>query len=273
MRIPALRLRWINYACYEIVLPDQKRIVIDPCIDFTKEVPFSAEDFGKVDYILLSHTHYDHTMEIGNILKGSKPKIIVGSLSAYDLCKFFEIDFDQIYPVAPNETLEFDGFTLDVYRGKHTSVNSTDGTNTINRRKFGAFPAGHHECDIYGSIEYMNYLITTGQNVRILNWGGPKETVYFNNIFTIAKKMAPNIIIKQLSTKYTPEEFAETMAILHPQIVLPLHQDGVDRKGTITAKEYIARANTRLEELGSQTRIVDPPQYEFLDFYMGVDHV
>lgn len=33
MYIQGLKIRYINYACYEIVLPNGKVIVVDPCID------------------------------------------------------------------------------------------------------------------------------------------------------------------------------------------------------------------------------------------------
>ena len=33
MFINGLKFRYVNYACYEIVLPNGKVIVVDPCID------------------------------------------------------------------------------------------------------------------------------------------------------------------------------------------------------------------------------------------------
>ena len=272
MKIESLRLRWINYACYEIVLPNGKKIVIDPCIDYTKEVDFKAADFGKVDYIILSHSHYDHTMEIGNILKENRARLIAGEMSVYALCKFFDVDFDLLFPVSANESYEYDDFCLDVYRGKHTLMNNDH--NTMAKRVWSdVFPKGHRECDIYGSMEYMNYLITTNENIRILNWGGPKENFYFNNIFDVCKQKRPNIIIKQLSTKYTPVEFADTIAKLKAQIVLPLHQDGVDRKGQISSHEYIETVNERLEEICSKTRVIEPKRYEWIEIYIGANYV
>ena len=35
MNTNPIKIRYVNYACYEIVLPNGKVIVIDPCIDFT----------------------------------------------------------------------------------------------------------------------------------------------------------------------------------------------------------------------------------------------
>lgn len=135
MNLETLKLRWINYACYEIVLPNKKTIIVDPCIDFEKKASFTYEDFTGCDYILLSHTHYDHTMEVGKLCNKFKPKVIAGELSAYALCEFFDIDFDSVFPVSPNEEFVFDDFKLEVFRGKHTLMNNDN--NKISKKQDG----------------------------------------------------------------------------------------------------------------------------------------
>ena len=41
MNINGFKIRWINYACYEIVLPNGKVIVVDPCINYEKKEEFT----------------------------------------------------------------------------------------------------------------------------------------------------------------------------------------------------------------------------------------
>lgn len=56
---------WLSHASFLIQLGG-KRILIDPVfndIPFYKRqiaTPYSVEELGKIDYILISHTHYDH---------------------------------------------------------------------------------------------------------------------------------------------------------------------------------------------------------------------
>jgi L-ascorbate metabolism protein UlaG (beta-lactamase superfamily) len=56
---------WLSHASFLIQL-DRKRFLIDPVfgnIPFYKRLnpsPYTIEDLGKIDYILISHTHYDH---------------------------------------------------------------------------------------------------------------------------------------------------------------------------------------------------------------------
>ena len=129
MYIQGLKIRYINYACYEIVLTNGKVIVVDPCIDIGYSISGDVEreplnfknvDFTGADYILISHTHIDHTMEIGYLAKKFKSKIVVGAMSALSLAESYNLNTDQIYPCYPNEKFIMEDITVEVFRGKHT---------------------------------------------------------------------------------------------------------------------------------------------------------
>lgn len=271
MDIPGLKFRYINYCCYELVLPNGKEIVIDPCIDYKGESSFKREDFQGADYILLSHTHYDHTMDLGYLANKFDSKVFVGSMSCKSLLDFFDIDFDHVYPVAPNETFEMEDFTLQVFRSKHTFMNQKDNVMSKRIQKpLGEFPEGHKMADIYGSLEYMDYLITTKENLRIfINGGGPNH-FFYHNIDQTMKDYAPNIVLRQTSSKYTPEEYAHVVASFHPQLVLPLHQDGIERKTTMTIGEWVDAVNAELQSMQSGTRMLNPERYRWYTLNMQV---
>jgi len=73
---------WLSHATFLIQI-DNKRFLFDPVfgsIPFYKRkspFPYNIDDLGKIDYLLLSHTHYDHfdKPSIKKILK-QKPKLI-----------------------------------------------------------------------------------------------------------------------------------------------------------------------------------------------------
>lgn len=275
LTIKGIQVRYINYACYEIVLPNGKEIVIDPCIGFEGEnVNFKREDYRGADYILLSHTHYDHTMDVGYLAKRFQSKVIVGALSCSSLMEFYDINFDQIYPVYPREKFEFEDFTLEVFRGKHTFMKNEH--NYMKERlvhPWTEFPEDHKMADIYGSFEYIDYLITTKENIRIFINGGGPTSFYYSNIFQTMKDHAPNIVFRQLTSKYTPEECAKIATQFHCQLLLPLHQDGIERKTDMTCQEYVDQTNRELENLGSVTRILNPIAFEWYQITTNVERM
>ena len=73
---------WLTHATFLIQI-DSKRFLFDPIfgdIPFYKRkspFPYDVEELGKIDYLLLSHTHYDHYDEpsVKKVLKQS-PKVI-----------------------------------------------------------------------------------------------------------------------------------------------------------------------------------------------------
>lgn len=269
MFINGLKFRYVNYACYEIVLPNGKVIVVDPCIDMgpmpgEKEhlaPDFKKEEFTGADYIILSHTHADHTLEVGYLAKKYNSKIIVGAMSALSLAEAYDLNTDQVYPCFPNEKFIMEDFTIEVFRGKHTfnRRGPTLGERLKNPASFEKTPA-EQLASIYGSMEYCDFMITTKENVRIFICGGQPQRFYFTNADEIVKEKAPNIVIRQSSSKYTPEEFGRHMDQFGPQLVLPLHQDGLARSpiGDLTPQGWFDKANAELERIGSQTRILNP---------------
>lgn len=275
MIIPSLKFRYINYACYEIVLPSGAVIVIDPCINYKcSEEKFSRDDFSGADYILLSHTHYDHTMDLEYLANKYNSKVFIGQMSLMAELEFDDINLDNVYPVSPGEEFDMQDFRLKVFRSKHTFMNNPD--NVVRKRKESQspyFPKEHNNADIWGSIEYMDYLITTNENIRIfINGGGPNK-FFYNNIFKIMDEVRPNIVMRQSSSKYTPEEYADVVSRFHPQLVLPLHQDGIERKTTMTVQDYVDRANKEFEKIGSCSRMLNPERFKWYSVSMNVGEV
>lgn len=271
MQINSFKFRYLNYACYELRLPNDKVIIIDPCIDINGQYDtFKPENYSKPDYILLSHTHYDHTMDVGYLAAKYQPKVIVGAMSCYPLLTYYDLNFDSVYPVTPGERFDFPDFRLEVFRSKHTFMNNPD--NVLSKRIAGieGFPKDHCQADIWGSIEYLDYLITTSNNLRIYISGGGPYKYFYNNIVQTMDACRPNVLFRQASTKYTPEEFASVVNTFRPQLVLPLHQDGIERKTMMTIQNYVDRVNDQLEVLNANCRMFNPSKYQWYELSMNL---
>ncbi len=286
MQLKGIKFRYINFACYEIILPNGKEIVIDPCHSMnvggkkdkymasgSYDIPSEWMDYQGADYVIISHTHGDHTLDLGYLCENYHPKVVCGAMSAQALAEHYNINCNELYPVFPNEKLEFEDFTLEAFRGKHTFPRGNN--NTIGYKKEHRMAVEDSDAanmaGIMGSIEYVNYVLTTKDNIRIVILGGQPNSFYFNNDFEVCKKYAPNIVFKQSSSKYTPEQFAETLDQFGGQLALPVHPDGLLRSPiNCTKDEWFQKANKHLEEIGSSTRILDPVPLKWYGYSVSV---
>ena len=277
MSINGFKFRYINLACYEIILPNGKVIVVDPCIDMPEgdivhsETPidFKKEDFIGADYIIVSHTHGDHTLELGYLTKKFNSKVIVGALSAFNLAAAYDLSTNQVYPCFPNEKYVMEDFIVEVFRGQHVFGGKRNGLAT---RIAKGHPFAINEYDqrswLIGSMEYCDYLITTKENIRIFICGG-----LFTNVDEIVKKYAPNIVLRQSHQylNYTPEEYGRQMGFFGAQLCMPLHQDELNRSPIeCTPDQWFERANAELQRIGSSTQILNPKPLKWYKVSMSV---
>lgn len=54
------RLTWHGHSCFELVTDDDTRILFDPWLDENPKADIKADDIERLDYILVSHGHFDH---------------------------------------------------------------------------------------------------------------------------------------------------------------------------------------------------------------------
>lgn len=54
------RLTWHGHSCFTLVTDDGTKIIFDPWLDENPVADISADQIGELDYILVSHGHFDH---------------------------------------------------------------------------------------------------------------------------------------------------------------------------------------------------------------------
>ena len=117
MRRTNVSIRPFNVGCnFQLVLPNGTTILIDPW--FTgNEFPggFTREDITAADYIILTHAHFDHDLDVGYFVQKFNSRVFVGALSALDVLKYHKIPYDNIFPVFPNTKFTLDEFTIEFY--------------------------------------------------------------------------------------------------------------------------------------------------------------
>ena len=214
-----VRVRWLNTAGFEMVLPGGAHLLVDPWLDSSDVYPFPLEKIERADYILLSHVHFDHAQDIAAILaKFPKARLFVGDLSVDALCREQRVSLTNVYRVRPGEEYQFDDVKINVYAGRHTE----------NAR--GVYRPAEFDSDVssldsltgwYGSMELQNYLITAADGTRVLVWAGqttPDQKYRFAGL-------RPDVACMHLSPKQDPEVFAGLVQAIGAKVVVPHHHD------------------------------------------------
>lgn len=267
MNINVLSLRWLHCAGYEIKLPNEKTIVIDPFLTMNNFDGFTWENIEGADYILLTHTHGDHTSDVGRLIDKFGSKLIVGQMACNSIVEYFDLNYSYIWPVVPGEHLNFPDLTLDVYYGKHSELFRDDyKPSEVHRMPGIGGPEGsYRDSNHFGGMEFLNYGITTKEGLRILVAGGIGED---DNIYEEAKKFRPNLVLRQVNSMCPPKEYAMQVAPFQAQLVFPHHHEKIPQQYGISIEEYCSQVNEELENLKSRTRMVYPEKFHWVDIGM-----
>jgi len=247
-----LRLRWFNDACYEIELPNGKVILVDPYIDHSQFKLLGSEAVTGADYMLLSHTHFDHVMNVGDLSRKFNSRIFVGRASAVELAKYYNIPGYRIYPCSAGNVFEMEDFTLEVIYGRHTNMGDMDcpGNMKENVKQFGV-DEGMSDLMLQGSYEYCNYLITLPDNTRILIWGGGATPEAIN----LAKHYHPDVSLVQIPRE-SAEQIAELYLAVGGKLIFPHHHETI--LGLEGGKERIEKMLEIVREKAPYLHVVCP---------------
>lgn len=227
MNTTAVRIRWLNDACYELVLPNGKHILVDPYVDESKFRILSYQDIDQVDYLLISHTHFDHVLGLPNILSRFEPQVYAGHISGMELAERYDIPAYLMNLCSAGDRIETEDFTLDCFRGRHTKIGEIDRPSrwpdNIHRENLDPVTT---RLNMLGSYEYMIYRLTLPSGLRILIWGGAATA----DAVAQAKTYDPDITIAQLPRE-TPEQIGRLYAAIGGRVIFPHHHDFFMEKG------------------------------------------
>ena len=269
MNINGFQVRYINAQCYEFILPNGKHLITDPYITpvnlagFRK---FSVDEIQRCDYILLTHSHYDHTSDIGYLYKKFDCKMFCSSMVAVELSKYFEVPGGRIYPFDNMDTYEMPDFTLLTVRGKHFPMLNMPNKPGSFGDDFGG--SGHDMLNFMGVMFSFDFCITLTNNIRIMFVSGTDE---YNNIYKVAEGFRPNVIFRHTAGSTPAEEWARVIARYHAQLAFPNHQDNLyNGKWGKTMDDFAGDIREGLKALGSDTLFINPTPYKWYDISLGV---
>ncbi len=218
-----LELRWLSVTCFEMKFGDIT-VVTDPYITECVGTDLTWEVIEKCDIICLSHTHWDHITDIPRLVDKFHPLIMCGEQTAMPLAKWLDYTPTRIYPMYPDQELDFDDVKIKALYGRHTDLKT--GFNQLEARSMGnplcKSDEGMASLQGIGSMEYRNFLFILPNGTKILLWGND-PTVEQRNM---CKELKPEIAILQRSVNAEAiAQKADFAAAIGCKVLIPHHQD------------------------------------------------
>jgi L-ascorbate metabolism protein UlaG (beta-lactamase superfamily) len=221
-----MKIRWIDTSCFEIQTDQGERIVTDPYIDECPNHPITADEITAMDYILITHTHFDHITQLNQYYDQYRPKILVSPISGMKLVESLDLSGQCIYGMEDGELLDFGNCAFTRISGHHTIPNRKE--RHLVRESVIAESLGdpllsegpYHALMYSGYWDFSNFYIETKENTRILFWGGSVSCADIRK----ARDFRPDIILMQIPSN-TPEAISEFVKTVGASYVIPHHQD------------------------------------------------
>lgn len=221
-----MKIRWIDTSCFEIETDQGCRIVTDPYIDECPNHPITADEIGKVDYIVVTHTHFDHITQLDRFYDQYRSKIMASPITTMKLLEEMDLSGQCMYPMDDGETLDFGDCAFTRLNGHHTIPGRADRhlvrESVISESLHKAFSMEpvYERLMSGGYWDFSNFYFETADNTRILFWGGGADYVDIQK----ARAFRPDILLMQIPSN-SAEKIAAFVKAIGAPIVIPHHQD------------------------------------------------
>lgn len=279
------KFRWINGQCLEIRLPNGKYVLTDPffpspttpmpsqeimkssALDF----PFGVDDLEGADYIIINHSHGDHTFKIEEIAKKFHSTVIIYSALATDLIRCHDIPLTDVYPVDFNSIYYFDGFSLETFHGTHHPCPAYKENMEHVAATYGNEDKTDLEWNVLGGLYNMNFILNTPEGLSLGFFGGNIDGDY-----EVFARHRPTILFRnKLHSSKTQYDVASDWAAYLDQckipIMVPMHHEKwfVTKPGYV--EQLVSDMNRILEEKGSISRVLNPQRAKWYSLDISIN--
>jgi L-ascorbate metabolism protein UlaG (beta-lactamase superfamily) len=221
------KLTWHGHSCFSLHTDDGTRILFDPWLDENPKADVRAADIGELDYILVSHGHFDHFADCVELAKRTGATVV----STFEL-----VSFCQTQGVENGHGMNVGG----AHRFPFGKVKLTPAlhTGTIAGDDEGAF-----------TTDCSGFLVTLNGGTRLYHAG---DTALIMDMQLLQGQV--DVAILPIGDNFTmgPEDAVRAVEFIRPRTVIPMHY------GTFPLIEQDPEEFRRLVGDRAEVRVLEP---------------
>jgi L-ascorbate metabolism protein UlaG (beta-lactamase superfamily) len=197
------RLTWHGHSCFTLETGDGTRIMFDPWLDENPTADIKTDAVGKLDYILVSHGHFDHFADCVKLAKQTGATVV----STFEL-----VAFCQKQGVEKGHGMNIGG----AHQFPFGRVKLTPAlhTGSIAGDDDGAF-----------TTDCAGFLLTLSDGRRLYHAG---DTALITDMQLLRGQV--DVALLPIGDNFTmgPEDAARAVEFIEPKTVVPMHYDTFD---------------------------------------------
>lgn len=205
----AFELQWFGQAAFKLTTESGKVIVIDPFLLKNPKTPEELKDLkalGKVDLILVTHGHFDHTADVRELAEITGAKVGMNADMGSVYTSLGLLPEDQVLRWNKSGTVKpiDDNIKITMVRAEHSSTVTHDGA-------------------VHAGGEPVGYVIELENGYKIYHSG---DTGVFGDMKLIGEYYKPDLALVCIGGWFTmgPEDAAYAMgSLMQPKMVVPMH--------------------------------------------------
>ncbi len=216
-----IEVLWLGHATVRITSVEGKVIVIDPFLKKNPKTPAKYKDLtalGKVDLILVTHGHVDHTRDLAELAQITGATVVANFEYALQLVRLGVLAADKAIAMNKGGTVAPLGRGIKVHMvpAEHSSAVDLDNIGLAN-------PPGSDEPKYIAGGVPVGYVIELENGFKIYHLG---DTGVFGDMSLVNKFFAPDLALVCIGGHFTMDPEGAAYAVqelIKPKQVIPIH--------------------------------------------------